>query len=230
MTPFTVWLVDGAYVRSHLNEEFTNFGQHYRFPCIPNNEFWIDHFEHPHEAHFFVDHLLREYQLMKKGLSYPKALTLADKYEQRERDRLKRVQELKHLERSHPEEVIKKIHMRKLYAYSSPVLAVWIVHSELVRDLFYIDFTEGGHDYVYDFVPKGEIWLDHDLTPRERRFVLLHELHERRLMATKKWEYHKAHHAASCIEHYCRVHPRALSKHLEEETKKNQKLSSVKTK
>jgi len=38
----TVWSVDGIYVRRNLDEEFTNFGQHYRFECIPENEFWID--------------------------------------------------------------------------------------------------------------------------------------------------------------------------------------------
>jgi hypothetical protein len=37
-----VWIVDGAYIRSHIDEEFTNFGQHYRYPYIPVNELWID--------------------------------------------------------------------------------------------------------------------------------------------------------------------------------------------
>jgi hypothetical protein len=26
------WAVDGSYIRSHVGEEFTNFGQHYRLP------------------------------------------------------------------------------------------------------------------------------------------------------------------------------------------------------
>ena len=25
-----VWIVDGVYIRGHMDEEFTNFGQHYR--------------------------------------------------------------------------------------------------------------------------------------------------------------------------------------------------------
>ena len=37
-----VWIVDGAYIRSHIDEEFTNFGQHYRYQYIPINELWID--------------------------------------------------------------------------------------------------------------------------------------------------------------------------------------------
>ena len=27
-----VWTVDGSYIRGHIDEEFTNYGQHYRFP------------------------------------------------------------------------------------------------------------------------------------------------------------------------------------------------------
>ena len=39
---YQVWIVDGAYIRGHIDEEFTNFGQHYRFPYIPENELWLD--------------------------------------------------------------------------------------------------------------------------------------------------------------------------------------------
>ena len=35
---FQIWIVDGSYVRGHIDEEFTNFGQHYRYPYIPVNE------------------------------------------------------------------------------------------------------------------------------------------------------------------------------------------------
>jgi hypothetical protein len=30
-----VRVVDGAYIRGHIDEEFTNFGQHYRYKYIP---------------------------------------------------------------------------------------------------------------------------------------------------------------------------------------------------
>ncbi len=72
-----------------------------------------------------------------------------------------------------------------------------------MRDLFYVDFTEGGHEFVYDFVPKGEVWIDNDLGPAERAFVILHELHERNLMA-KGMHYDSAHLSSSIIEYKCR--------------------------
>jgi hypothetical protein len=44
-----IWLVDGEYVRKNIDEEFTNFGQHYRFSYIPMDEFWIDQEAHDQE-------------------------------------------------------------------------------------------------------------------------------------------------------------------------------------
>jgi hypothetical protein len=32
-----VWIVDGSYIRGNIDEEFTNFGQHYGFPYVPEN-------------------------------------------------------------------------------------------------------------------------------------------------------------------------------------------------
>jgi hypothetical protein len=37
---------------------------------------------------------------------------------------------------------------------------VWIVNGRLVRSAFDIDFTAGGHDHVYEFVPEGEVWAE----------------------------------------------------------------------
>lgn len=39
---FHVWYVNGYWIRKHLDEEFTNFGQSYQFKFIPKNELWID--------------------------------------------------------------------------------------------------------------------------------------------------------------------------------------------
>ena len=62
-------------------------------------------------------------------------------------------------------------------------LTVWIVNGRLVRSVFDIDFTAGGHDHVYEFVPEKEIWIDDAIIEQERAYVLLHELHERNCMS-----------------------------------------------
>mgnify|MGYP001636589405 CR=1 FL=1 len=85
VSKFRVWLVDGRFIRTRIDEEFTNFGQHFRFRFIPRNEFWIDHLHAPGEEHFYIDHLLVENRLMAGGADYDRALALADRAEIKER-------------------------------------------------------------------------------------------------------------------------------------------------
>jgi hypothetical protein len=215
--PITVWIVDGQSVRRAIDEEFTNFGQHYRFPFIPKSEFWIDREFGPGEQQFFIDHLLVEHRLMAAGMTYDRALEKADAVERRERRKTELIKEIHVLKKK---AVIESVHKRLLKKYSGEI-RVWVIKGELVRGLFFIDFTEGGHDKVYHFVPKREVWLDDDLSPRERRYVLLHELHERALMA-RGWSYSRAHREASKIEYHCRARPDRLEANLRREIRSNQ--------
>ena len=75
----TIWIVDGSDIRGRLDEEFTNFGQHYRYPYIPEKELWIDQEADSDELPFFIDHLLVEHRLMAKGLPYAQAIEAADR-------------------------------------------------------------------------------------------------------------------------------------------------------
>jgi hypothetical protein len=219
ISKISVYLVDGEDVRDRLSEEFTNFGQHYRFRFIPRDEFWIDKEHTPGEEQFFIDHLLIENRLMAGGMSYDKALDRADKAELKERRKVDFIR--KDIEpRRDKEDYIPRVHKQLLARYCTDDLNIWIIDGDLVRDLFFIDFTEGGHDKVYRFVPAHEVWLDDDLQLKERRYVMLHEVHERRLMA-QGWPYPKAHRSASHIEYHCRHHPRELGVKLREEINKN---------
>jgi len=157
---------------------------------------------------------------MTSGMTYDRALERADAIERKERRRTELVKEVASLTRPG---IIESVHKRLLIKYSRQV-KVWVVKGELVRGLFFIDFTEGGHDKVYHFVPKNEVWLDDDLSPRERRFVLLHELHERHLMA-QGWTYGRAHRNASKVEYYCRSHTGELEASLRREIRRNRPLS-----
>lgn len=218
ISKFSVWLVDGKYIRDNLEEEFTNFGQSYDYKFIPKNEFWIDHERVPGEEEFYIDNLLIENKLIFQGLSHKEASKKADLFEKKERkkiDFIKKGIKLNYRNR----EYIKKIHKKFLKSYSKNI-KVWIVDGELVRDLFFIEFTEGGHDNIYHFIPKGEVWIDDDVSKREIKFILLHELHERNLMS-KGWNYQKAHRDSSHIEFFCRHHQKELNKKLKEELEKS---------
>jgi len=173
---FQIWIVDGSYIRGHIDEEFTNFGQHYRYAYIPVNEFWIDEEAKHDERTFFIDHLLAEHDLMAKGMPYEKALVEADRAERRERRRAGDVRKATHRGRQLPD--ASSVHER-LWKKLENGVSVWVVNGRLVRSVFDIDFTAGGHDHVYEFVPEDEVWIDDAITEKERGFVLLHELHER---------------------------------------------------
>jgi hypothetical protein len=200
-----VWLVDGSYVRKNIDEEFSNFGHHYSIASIPRDEVWLDIEQVPDEQRFFVHHALIERRLMARGMDYEAARTVAIAEERKMRVRAGDVSQVE-TDKGLPDAT--KVHERLWKALENGV-HVWIVNGRLVRSCFDIDFTEGGHDYVYEFVPENEVWIDNDLQANERGFVLFHELHERNLMAAGS-TYDAAHAEASRLEHHYRNHPTEL--------------------
>lgn len=91
--------------------------------------------------------------------------------------------------------------------YSNDVVRVYFVDGKFIRDNIDPDFTEGGHHYVYGWIPESEIWLD-DHNRDELQYILVHELHERSLMA-KGVDYDTAHEQANIKEQEAR-HASAL--------------------
>lgn len=85
-------------------------------------------------------------------------------------------------------------------------LPIYLVDGEKVRNEIDIDFTCGGHRFVYpNYIPGDEIWIDNALSPLDRTATLLHEVVERNLMADKGWGYDQAHDAASARERPFRI-------------------------
>jgi hypothetical protein len=208
-----IWRVDGAYIRSKLDVEFTNFGQHYRYPYIPLDEFWIDGEAANDERRFFIEHLLVEYEMMREGASYAVAQEAAGRAERRER---RRTGDLHRLTRNGQQLPNGSDVHERLWKKLENGVSVWIVNGRLVRSVFDIDFTAGGHDCVYEYVPRDEVWIDNDIGESERAYVLLHEMHERNRMAAGM-PYSRAHEESSRLEFHCRRHPDELHDALEAE-------------
>jgi len=198
-----IYQVDGKQIRTTVDKEFTNFGQHFLYSYIPEYEFWLDVEASVDERKYFIDHLLIEWKLMKQGMPYAKALEMADIQEKSERGKKQKFLGATDGAKTH----------LKLLGKTQDGLEVWVIDGQAVRSNYYIDFTEGGHYYVYPWVPQNEVWLDNDVVESERPYVLLHELFERNLMKLG-WEYHKAHRLASRIEWNCRHGQRDLAKAL----------------
>ncbi len=219
---FKVWIVNGKYIRDNIDREFTNYGQYYRFRFIPQDEFWIDKESNPGESRYFIDSMLVMNRLLSKGMDCKSACKIANKIEQRERSKSKLIQKQVDIKKNKGN-ILKSIYKELIREYSRGKIKVWIVNGELVRGLFFLDFTEGGHDKVYSFILNNQIWIDDDLDPSEIKFVLLHEVHERNLMS-KGMNYEKAHKSSSKIEYHCRKHPEKLNRCLMKEFKKAEKI------
>lgn len=89
--------------------------------------------------------------------------------------------------------------------YENALATVYLVDGEYVRNNMDVNFTEGGHYAVYDFIPEGEIWIDFDVTPSEVKFVIVHETIELYLMLEKDFEYDDAHDEANTVERMLRT-------------------------
>lgn len=77
-----VWLVDGEYVRNHLNIEYVEGGHHYRYDFIPENEVWLEETLDKREISETLVHELHERRRMKHdGWDYDKAHEEASKVE-----------------------------------------------------------------------------------------------------------------------------------------------------
>ena len=165
-----------------------------------------------------MDRFFAERILIKNGAKLEKAEEIGAILEQHEREESlsREILKLKDSRKS----LIEKIHRKHFAPYSSDQLAIWIVDGKLVRDLLFLNYDAGGHDRVYPWIPEQEVWIEEALHEEERRFILLHELHERFLMGTGK-KYPEAHHGATIIEDRFRNAPKGLEERIQEELKRN---------
>jgi hypothetical protein len=209
---FAVWLVDGSYVRKNIDEEFSNFGHHYSFTAIPKGELWLDRETDPDEQKFYIGHMRVEYHLRERGVDEEVARRRANDHERRQRMRAGDLRKVKRGELLPQPDAVHERLWKKL----KNGVSVWFVKGRLVRSVYDVEFTEGGHEHVYEFIPRDELWIDNDIHHDEQGYVLFHEMHERNLMANGK-DYDAAHEEASRLERYYRAHPAELHQALADE-------------
>jgi hypothetical protein len=74
-----------------------------------------------------------------------------------------------------------------------------LVDGNRVKVLCDMDFIEGGHGYVYDYIPKDEVWFDANAGRNNLPFIAYHEAYEIRLMK-QGMDYDTAHEHANVAE------------------------------
>ncbi len=73
---------------------------------------------------------------------------------------------------------------------------------------------------AYDFIPKGEIWIDASYDIAQRKYIVFHELVEWSLMSRQGYSYESAHHEANAVE-------RLVRKQLHSESKAEKLINSL---
>ena len=94
---------------------------------------------------------------------------------------------------------------KKLIVTTKDGVKIYFVDGTHVRDVkgkgFDIDFTMGGHAYIYPhYIPEDEAWIDEDMDKEDKYTTIVHELTERKEMKNKHAPYDKAHDDASAKE------------------------------
>jgi len=198
----TVYSVNGLAMRNvaQPDEEFGNFATHEEFPhVIPKGELWVSEKTVGEEGLFFIADVLARLHAKANGAAPATAYEIGLKVERCLREKILGT----HYRGGRPHKRVPPElylgHYLTLPDKRSQV-AVWMVDGNLVRSLYKTDYTEGGHGYVYRWVPKSEIWIEEAVDRREIPYIVAHEYLERQLMRDQKLDYAKAHAICSEVE------------------------------
>ena len=163
-----VKIVDGNKIRNTIDVDFSGAGSSRMYAYIPEDELWIDKVLSNEQEYFTALHNF-EKQLLSEGLTYAEV-------------RKKVVEKFK----THTKKLLEFVLSRTVNEFK-----ICVVDGLAVRKYIDPKFIQGGHDLVYDYIPKNTIWLENNFE-QEHEFILEHELHERNLMS-KGMDYDEAH-------------------------------------
>jgi len=200
-TDHTVYSVNGFAVRNAAkpDEEFGNFATRDEFPdLIPADEIWISEKLAAKEGVFFIANALTRLAREAAGAtekSYDDGLEV-------ERLLRERLTGISFRDGKPHERVPDEIYLEEYVTLPDPrgPVKVWLVNGNLARSYYKTDYTEGGHGYVYPWVPEPEIWVEDGVDRREVPFIVCHEYLERRLMRDRRLGYDHAHEICSAVE------------------------------
>ncbi len=198
---YTVYSVNGLAVRNvaRPDEEFGNFAANDEFPdLIPKGEIWISEKLAEREGIFFIANALTRLSRHAAGATekaYDDELEV-------ERMLRERVSGLAFRDGKPHERVPEELYLEEYLTLPDPKgpVTVWGVRGDLARNYYKTDYTEGGHGYVYPWVPKSEIWVEDGVDRREVPFIVCHEYLESRLMRDAGLGYDRAHEICSQVE------------------------------
>jgi hypothetical protein len=199
---FIVYSVNAFSVRNvaQPDEEFTNFATQEEFKnLIPKREIWIAEKNVTSESVFFIANSLARMKALARGRKEDAAYEAGLTVERFLREQLTGIKYRDGKPHAHVPEDIYVGHYLTLPDPKSKI-EVWVVDGNLVRSYYKTDYTEGGHGYVYPWVPKNQIWIEKAIDRQEFPYIAAHEYIEVRLMRDKHIDYDRAHEICSKVE------------------------------
>lgn len=199
---YDVYTVNAFTVRNiaRPDEEFSNFATCDEFRnLIPPGEIWLSDKNLDDEGLFFIANALTQLRERDRGVPEASAYTAGLNAERRLRARHNAIR----YRGGRPHKrVPPRVYVAPYITLPDPKFAVevWVVDGNQVRSLYKTDYTEGGHGYVYPWVPRHQIWIEKALDRRELPFIVSHEYLELRLMRDKDIDYDTAHGIAARLE------------------------------
>jgi hypothetical protein len=199
---YTVYAVNALAVRNvaQPDEEFGNFATRDDFPdLIPEGEIWISEKLAEREGVFFIANALTQLTLQAGGAPPERAYEEGLAVERMLREKLNGVA---FRDGKPHKKVPDEIYLERYAELPDPKgpVEVWVIDGNLARSYYKTDYTEGGHGYVYPWVPRPEIWVEDGVDRRELPFIVTHEYLERRLMRDEEMGYDPAHEVCSKVE------------------------------
>jgi hypothetical protein len=128
-----------------------------------------------------------------------KLLALAKQYEtgtkelnDEEKKRLDHYTDRKGKKTDNKEKNIHKEELGEIVGYR-----VYIVNGEEIRDRYDVDWTTGGSEARYSYIPKSEVWIEDGMHPNDFFPTVVHEFVEMWYMEHKGLDYGAAHDKAN---------------------------------
>jgi len=169
-------IVDGFKIRNTFDDEFGILADYINTPYMKPGEIWLDRAFLAEKKKILAEY--NENRKLVKKFGYEKA---------------KKMMRFK-VAKNFKIETVKIALLKK-----QGNLKIYLVKGRKIRDNLDPNFYFGGHYLVYNYVPRNEVWIDDSVTPKERKYILVHELFELNLMKKGK-SYNNAHDYANAAE------------------------------
>ena len=85
-------------------------------------------------------------------------------------------------------------------------VSIFLVDGDVIEKTTDMDFVEGGHDLVYNFIPDKTIWIDVSMDTDTFKYLILHEYIERSIMEKVNFKYgYDTLRLKICNQRYCNL-------------------------